>query len=127
LVTIDRALSRDRLAADKLVASVVVGTAVAVPLTTLTHARFYLHVPRASVPEVIAGLFPFGAFGAVLSRLHQAQEQAPLQVDRTRLRYLLATAGAAVGFTLLEQLARNLGTPVDASSLSITSRGVALQ
>lgn len=127
LLTIDRAFSRDHPGTDGLVGAVVVGTALVVPLTTLAHALFYLHVPRASVPEVLAGLFTFGAFFGVLSRLHRAQDEAPLPVDRTRLRYLLATAGAAVCFTLLEQIARNTGPPIDASALSITSRGVALQ
>lgn len=91
------------------------------------HVAVYLDLPRSSPPEILAGIFAFFAFGATLWRLWDAHEAATLQVDRVRLRYLIALAGSALVFTLVEQLVRALSAPVDPTSLGLVSRGVVLQ
>lgn len=100
---------------------------VVAPLAGLVHLAFYQGTPRASIPEVIAGATASIGFIAVFLRLHQAHEDAALRVEKTRIRYLQAVLGSAVVFTLAEQLARGLGSPVDPAHLSLASRGVALQ
>ena len=103
------------------------GAVVVAPLAGVVHLAFYQGTPRASLPEVIAGAAAAAGFVAVFLRLRQAHDDAGLRVEKTRIRYLQAVLASAVVFTLAEQLARGLGSPVDPAHLSLASRGVALQ
>ncbi|MEZ4317085.1 MAG: ATP-binding protein [Myxococcota bacterium] len=106
---------------------VLVATIIVAPLLTLVHAVAFYDVPRASPPEVIAGVLAFGSFGLALSRLWAAHNATTLAVERVRLRYLVGVTAAAVLLTLAEHLARNLGTPVDPTGMTLGARVVALQ
>lgn len=128
LWTVDRALGREAPRTAQSVRFVALCTAIVGPASTLAHGALYLKRSGTSVPQVVAGLFVTVAFSAVLVRIHAAGEAAALRVDKTRLRYLWFTAGAAMGFTVLEQLARVLAGPVDPAKLTtLASRGVVLQ
>lgn len=102
-------------------------SAIAAPVLTGAHVAFFYDVPRSSPPEVVAGLAAFGALGLALARLWGAHEHTALPVEKVRLRYLFGVTAAAVGFTLLEHLARNLGPPIDPVGMSLGARAVALQ
>jgi len=127
LWTIDRAFARDDRDTSRSVALVAISSAVVAPLTTIGHMAVFPDVPRASPPEIAAGIFALFAFGAALVRLWEAHEAAVLRVEKTRLRYLLGVVTCAVVFTIVEQLARSLGPVVDPGGLSLSSRVVALQ
>lgn len=126
LMTIDRVFWRDR-PGSPWTSLLLFGAALVAPSVALAHLMFYLGVPRISPPEIIAGVFTAGGFTALLWRLGEAHEAAVLQVEKTRIRYLAAVLVAAIVFTFAEQLARGLGSQVDAAQLSLASRGVALQ
>jgi signal transduction histidine kinase len=102
-------------------------TTITTPLLTLGHVVFFYETPRASPPEVVAGVIGFVSFGLAIARLWQAHETSTLAVEKVRLRYLVGVTSAAVLLTLAEHLARNLGPPVDPTGLSLGARVVALQ
>lgn len=111
----------------KMVGLLFAVTGLLMPVLVGMHALFTFDVPRASPAEVAAGLATFGGFALVLGRLWQAHEAAELTVEKTRLRYLIGITALAIAFSLFEQLARNLGAPVDVTAIPVTSRGVVLQ
>ena len=127
LWTIDRAFARDEHDRSRYVPLVAIGTALVAPTMTIAHLGFYRNMPRSSPPEVLTGLFTLIAFIATLVRLWEAHEAAVLRVEKTRLRYLLGVVSGAVGFTIIEQLARSLGPVIDPGGLSLSIRAVALQ
>ena len=127
LWTVDRFFDRGDRLRSRWLPIVFIGAALVGPSTAIAHLGFYLNLPRSSPPEVVAGAYAIAAFGVVLFRLWEAHELVVLPVEKTRLRYLLLMIGAAIVFTILEQLARSIGAPVDAQALSLASRGVALQ
>ena len=102
-------------------------TAILAPIGTLAQAFAFMDSRRNSPPEVVIGLFAALAFGFALWRLWEVHDGTDLRVDRVRLRYLLGMSGGAVVLTLLEQSARALAGPIDASRLSLTDRIVVLQ
>ena len=124
LWTVDRVF---RGGPDPLVRVLFAVTVLLVPLLVGLHAAFTLHVPRSSPAEVVAGVFTFAALVLVIARLWQAHEAAELSVEKTRLTYLIAVVLGAVGFSFLEQIARNVGAPIDLAGIPVTSRGVVLQ
>lgn len=126
LMTVDRVFWRDRPGSPQA-GWLALGGAVVAPTAGLTHLAFYAGHPRVSPPEVLAGLYSAVGFLAVLWRLWEAHEGAALQVEKTRLRYLVAVLLAAILFTFAEQLARVLGSPVESTGLTLGQRGVALQ
>ena len=96
-------------------------TAVVGVTAAVVHLAFYRHMSRSSPAEIASGVFTFSAFGLTLWRLWAAQAEAPLQIDRTRIRYVLALAAGAVLTTLLEQSFRILIPAADPHSASIPS------
>ena len=126
LMTIDRTFWRDG-PAFRWTPLLLVGAALLAPTTAISHLGFYRGQPALSPPEIVAGIFAVAGFSAALWRLWEAHEAAALRVEKTRIRYLLAVLGAAIGFTLAEQFARTLGVQVEPAQLSLASRGVALQ
>lgn len=106
---------------------VLAGSAVLVPLLTLTHTLFFYDTPGSSPPEILAGTLAFIAFALSIARLWAAHQNSDLPVERVRLRYLIGVTLCAVGFALVEHLARNFGTFVDVAGASLPTRLVALQ
>ncbi|MCO4745054.1 MAG: hypothetical protein KC912_09715 [Proteobacteria bacterium] len=123
---LDRVLRPDS-PSSPIVPRIMLATAVVAPATTLAHVAFFYDTPRSSIPEAMAGGFGFAVFALVLQRLYTVRSEMELKVDRARMNYLLGSIGLAIGLTLLEHLARNLGAPVDPSSVPLASRGVVLQ
>lgn len=103
------------------------GTLLAIPALVLTHALFYQNLDTRSPPQLLAAFLTFAAFAVPLRRLYEAHEATTLRVDKARLRYLLAFASAAVFFTLIEHIGRNLMNPIEPTALSMLTRGAALQ
>jgi signal transduction histidine kinase len=86
----------------------------------------YRNVPRASVAEVVFGVFVFGAFLLPIRRLYALYASTTLRVDRARIRYFIALVGLAIGFSAVEALSRAVGTLPD-GDLSVLERPVLLQ
>jgi signal transduction histidine kinase len=124
---IDRLFAPPNAPPSRHVGRLLVATVLVVPIATLANALMSPDLRQTSIPEIGAGLFAFSSFGFALVRLWQVHDAADLRVDRVRLRYLLGMTGGAIGFTLLEQLARTVAPPGDPAGLSIASRGVVLQ
>ena len=125
---VDRLFSPPDRPASPYVSRLFVITALVVPIATgLAAIPPYPAMQRSSPPEFVIALFTFAAFGFVLVRLWGVHQATDLRVDRVRLRYLLGMTAGAVLFTLLEQLARTFGAPVDPAGLSLASRAVVLQ
>ena len=126
-VAVDRLFSRDTTPRGPFTLPLWLTAAVLAPVLTASHVVFSFGVPRSSPAEVLAGVYAFVAFGAVLHRLRQAYDASFLPFERARIRWLAAVVGLAIITALVEQLARNLAAPVNAVGLSLATRGVALQ
>ncbi len=89
---------------------------VATPMVTLAFividAVFYWERPRASIAEIVFSIYVFGAFLVPFHRLWQMHEDVEHRLERARIRYLVALAGLAVGFSAVEAFARSLGDPL---------------
>lgn len=127
LWTIDRAFLRDDRGPTRAMRLSYGGTAIGAPLAAGLHVLLYDDFLHPSPPALLAGAFAFWGLATALHRLWAAQEAANLRIDRTRMRYLFAVVAAAVVLTALEQGGRLLFPPVDPRTLSLSSRGVALQ
>ena len=127
LWTIERAFVQSRPASARTMQGVYLGTAFVAPLCAVAHLLLYDGFPRLRWPSLIAGAFAMAGFGAALYRLWTAQEATSLRIDRTRMRYLFVVLTAAVFFTTIEGLGRQLGPAIEPQQLSLSSRGIALQ
>ncbi len=127
LWTIDRAFPREGNPLPQGMRLTYAGTALVAPLAALLHAVFYDPLAQTSPPSLAAGLFALIGFVVALRRLWDAQESSSFRVDRNRLRYLFVVVSLAIGFTMLEQLGRVVGSVPDPAALSLSSRAVALQ
>lgn len=127
LWTVERAFLRDDTHPTRAMQIVYVGTAVVAPLSALLHLWWSDGLPLTTPPALFGGLFAFYGFGVALWRLWIAQEATNLRVDRARMRYLFGVVAAAVVLTAVEQIGRTLFPAIDPMTLSLSSRGVALQ
>ncbi len=95
------------------------------PFVAVAYVGAELFAPwrlgQAGVGDVILGGWVFGGVLVSLRRLWQRHQQSRERVERARIRYLLALAGAAVGFTLIEAVAR-AWSPVDDPSANFFAR-----
>jgi two-component system sensor histidine kinase HydH len=84
-------------------------------------------VQRTSLAELGLAAFTFGGFAITLRQIWSAQRTTEDAIERARLGYLLVLLVAAVSFSGLEILIRNLGEVTDASTLGIIARSMELQ
>lgn len=125
LVFIDRFFWRPGAGSDPRVRELAVSAPIAALAYTVVDVIFYRHVPRASLPEVLLGVYAFGSFLVPLHRLWTLHSSSEHREERARIRYLLVLAGTAIGFSAVEALFRSMGgVPGD---LSILTRPVVLQ
>lgn len=103
-----------------------VGAVLVTAVFMVTDLAFFAHVPRASPAEVLLGGWSYGGLLICMHRLWQEHQGSESRVDRARLRYLLFLLGAAIGFSMLEDLIRGLG-PVPDPTGGITRRASQLQ
>jgi signal transduction histidine kinase len=99
---------------------------IAAPSLTISHAVFFQDIPKASIPQVLTGIFTAVVFLVGLQRLFTAYQSAKLPVDKTRIAYLLVVSSSAIILTILEQTARAMNT-IDPTNLHLAARGLALQ
>ncbi len=101
------------------------------PLAVIAFLVFQLtlfqNIPRASMAEVGLAVFTFGAFAMTLRQIWRVQRTTEDQIEKARLGYLLGLLAAAVVFSGLETLIRNLSDATDISSLGIITRSMVLQ
>jgi len=127
LWTIDRAFPKEGTPLSQGMRLTYAGTVLVAPVCALLHGAFYDPLVRTSPPSLLAGLFALFGFVVALRRLWEAQESSSFRVDRNRLRYLFVVVALAIGFTMLEQLGRVMGPIPDPTTLSLSTRAVALQ
>jgi signal transduction histidine kinase len=101
------------------------------PLAVIAFLVFQLSlfkdVPEASLAEVLLASFTFCAFTVALHQIWQAQRTTEDKIESARLGYLLALLAAAVVFSGLEILIRNLSEVTDTTTLGIIARSMELQ
>lgn len=95
------------------------------PACALTYALLQQDDPKASAPEVVAGLFVFGGLGFLFRRMWRARQAAGLRVERERLTWVLVVSVAAVVFSLVEWVVRYT-QQLDPDVLDLVDRSVAL-
>jgi two-component system sensor histidine kinase HydH len=127
LWTIDRLFRQDTEGTSPHVFRLFLLTLCVAPTSLILHTTLFSDTLRASPVEMATNAFIFGAFGLTLYRIWTAFKVSPLPVEKVRLKYLLAVSAAALVLTLVEQIARNLDTPVNLDTLSIIGRGIVLQ
>ncbi len=95
------------------------------PFVAMAYVAAELFAPwrfgQAGGGDLILGLWVFGGVGISLRRLWQRHQESHQRVERARIRYLLVLASAAVGFTLLEAVAR-AWTPGSNEAVSFLTR-----
>jgi signal transduction histidine kinase len=127
LWTVDRVFGKPDARRSPWVQTLFLVTMVLAPTCAGTHLLLYGEAPRTSPPAVVSGIFTFLAFCLTLLRLWEAHQETGFRVEKVRLRYLLGFAASAALFTMLEQLARIVASPVDPAGMSIATRGLVLQ
>jgi len=127
LWTLDRAFVRDDMTPSPAMRAVYVA---APPLGIAMgglHAALYEGTEAWRWPAMVVGLFAAWGFGVGLSRLARSMQTTPLRIDRTRMGYLFGILAAAIVFSLLEGLARQLVPPATDQLAKWGLRIVALQ
>ncbi|NOY24476.1 MAG: hypothetical protein GXP62_01250 [Oligoflexia bacterium] len=112
--------------ASRTVTRLWLGAPLAAVAFLVTDITFYQDVPRASPPEVLLAIWCYGGLLLCMHRLWAEHERADSRVDRARLRYLLFLLGAAIAFSLIEDLIRGLG-PVPDPSGGLAHRAAQIQ
>ena len=101
------------------------------PLAVIAFVVFqfslFKEVPRASLAEVLLAVFTFGGFAVTLRQIWSVRRKTEDSIERARLGYLLGLMAAAVLFSGLETLFRNLGEVTDTTTLGVISRSMVLQ
>jgi len=126
LWTVDRIFHKSADRTSRRVLNFGIISLLVAPALTISHAVFFPDIPRASIPQVLAGAYTGLVFLVALHRLWAAHQTATLPVDKTRLAYLLAVSSSAVILTGLEQAARAMSA-IDPTNLRLAARGLALQ
>ncbi|MEO0600647.1 MAG: hypothetical protein AAF211_04370, partial [Myxococcota bacterium] len=127
LWTLDRAFARDDPAPSPAMRTVYLA---ALPLGIAMggfHAVLFEGTEVGRWPAMVVGLFSLYGFGVGLVRLSRSIQGTPLRIDRTRMGYLFGILAAAIGFSLVEGLARQLVAPDPTQLQDWSSHIVALQ
>lgn len=98
------------------------------PLVAFAYVVAELFAPwkvgQVGIADLLLGTWVFGGFGLSLLRLWQRYRASKERVERSRMRYLLGLAGAAVGAALLETLARAFAPAAVAAESFLTQEGL---
>ncbi|MEN0064097.1 MAG: hypothetical protein AAGA48_18230, partial [Myxococcota bacterium] len=127
LWTIDRAFLREDPTPTPAMRTVYVA---ALPLAIAMggfHAVLFDGTEAMRWPSLVVGGFAAYGFVTGLVRLSWALRNTSLRIDRSRMRYLFGVLVAAVAFSLVEGLARQLVPAAPSQLASWSSRIVALQ
>lgn len=111
---------RDRRLARLTVASPPIAIAF-----VIVDAVYFYGTPRASEPEVVLTMYVFGGLLISVHRLWELQRASMDPAERTRIRYTLGLASAAIGFSALEALIRAF--VMETNDLPISVRPVVVQ
>ncbi|MFZ5481011.1 MAG: two-component system sensor histidine kinase NtrB [Myxococcota bacterium] len=126
LAFVERFFGRPDQKPDPRLGQLALATPVVAVTFVVVDLVFFREVPRASVAEVVLGLYIFGAFLAPLHRLWTLQRDAEHKVEQARIRWLLALAGTAIAFSAIEAVTRAIeGAP--SAQMSLLARLVVLQ
>ena len=101
------------------------------PLVVIAFVVFqfslFKDTAQASLAEILLATFTFGGFAITLKQIWRVHRTTEDTIERARLGYLVALLAAAVVFSGLEILFRNMGEVSTSTAVGIIARSMELQ